>query len=103
MLKQETGSDIFNRADVQPDYRAWKNVRVRPALQAGQEPPRKNHLTLLFLPLKVDGPARKVRKSLVLDLWGKDCLSDPQVFEEQLNIAQVSRNKDVRPLWSDRK
>lgn len=25
VLKQETGADIFNRADVQPDYRAWKH------------------------------------------------------------------------------
>lgn len=58
---------------------------------------------LLFPPLKAEGPARKVRKSLVLDLWGKDCLSDQQVFEEHLNIAQVSRSKDVRPLWSDKK
>lgn len=46
-------------------------------------------------PLKADGPARKVRKSLVLDLWGKDCLPDQQLFEEQLNNAQVSRNKDA--------
>lgn len=25
VLKQETGADIFNRADIQPDYRAWKH------------------------------------------------------------------------------
>lgn len=25
VLKQETGSDIFNRTDFQPDYRAWKH------------------------------------------------------------------------------
>ncbi|XP_023272597.1 myb-related protein A [Seriola lalandi dorsalis] len=62
VLKQETGADIFNRADVQPDYRAWKH--------------------------NMDGPARKVRKSLVLDPWGKDCLN-VQLFQEQLNNAQV--------------
>ncbi|XP_062297669.1 myb-related protein A [Scomber scombrus] len=62
VLKQETGSDIFNRTDFQPDYRAWKH--------------------------NMDGPARKVRKSLVLDPWGKDCLS-VQLFQEQLNNAQV--------------
>lgn len=60
------------------------------------------HCCFVSSPLKAEGPVRKVRKSLVLDLWGKDCLSDQQVFEEQLNIAQVSRNKDVRHLWCDR-
>lgn len=92
MLKQETGADIFNRADVQPDYRTWKHVRVCPAPQPGQEQPRQDRETLLFSPLKAEGPFRKVRKSLVLDLWGKDCMSDQQLFEEQLNNAQVSRN-----------
>ncbi|GAA6217361.1 myb-related protein A isoform X1 [Lates japonicus] len=62
VLKQETGADIFNRADVQPDYRTWKH--------------------------NMDGPARKVRKSLVLDPWGKDCVN-VQLFQEQLNNAQV--------------
>ncbi|XP_074478788.1 myb-related protein A isoform X1 [Sebastes fasciatus] len=62
VLKQETGADIFNRADIQPDYRAWKH--------------------------NIDGPARKVRKSLVLDPWGKDCLN-VQLFQDQLNNAQV--------------
>ncbi|XP_061614851.1 myb-related protein A isoform X2 [Phyllopteryx taeniolatus] len=63
VLKQETGADIFNRATVlQPDYRAWKQ--------------------------NMEGPARKVRKSLVLDPWGKDCLS-VQLFQDQLNNAQV--------------
>ncbi|XP_061661826.1 myb-related protein A isoform X2 [Syngnathoides biaculeatus] len=63
VLKQETGADIFNRTTVlQPDYRTWKQ--------------------------NMDGPARKVRKSLVLDPWGKDCLS-VQLFQDQLNNAQV--------------
>ncbi|XP_068160282.1 myb-related protein A [Antennarius striatus] len=63
VLKQETGADIFNRADVQPDYRVWKH--------------------------NIDGPARKVRKSLVLDPWGKDNLNI-QLFQEQLNNTQIS-------------
>ncbi|XP_038583708.1 myb-related protein A isoform X1 [Micropterus salmoides] len=62
VLKLETGADIFNRADIQPDYRAWKH--------------------------NIDGPARKVRKSLVLDPWAKDCLNI-QLFQEQLNNTQV--------------
>ncbi|XP_068438325.1 myb-related protein A isoform X2 [Clinocottus analis] len=62
VLKQETGADIFNRSDLQPDYRAWKH--------------------------NIDGPARKVRKSLVLDPWGKDC-PNIQLFQEQFNNAQV--------------
>ncbi|XP_028288372.1 myb-related protein A isoform X2 [Parambassis ranga] len=63
VLKQETGTDIFNRADIQQDYRTWKH--------------------------NMDGPARKVRKSLVLDPWEKDGLN-VQLFQEQLNNAQVS-------------
>ncbi|XP_047468074.1 myb-related protein A isoform X1 [Mugil cephalus] len=63
VLKQETGTDIFNRADIQPDFRAWKH--------------------------NMEGPARKVRKSLVLDPWGKDNLN-VQLFQEQLNDAQLS-------------
>ncbi|KAI3354803.1 hypothetical protein L3Q82_004617 [Scortum barcoo] len=63
VLKQETGADIFNRqTHIQPDYRTWKH--------------------------NIDGPARKVRKSLVLDPWGKDCLN-VHLFQEQLNNAQV--------------
>ncbi|XP_008306006.1 myb-related protein A isoform X2 [Cynoglossus semilaevis] len=58
VLKQETGADIFNKADIQPDYREWKH--------------------------NVDGPAKKVRKSLVLDPWAKDDLN-VQLFQEQLN------------------
>ncbi|XP_069007785.1 myb-related protein A [Embiotoca jacksoni] len=63
VLKRETGADFFNRADMQPDYRAWKH--------------------------SMEGPARKVRKSLVLEPWGKDTLN-VQLFQEQLNDAQVS-------------
>ncbi|CAG5895930.1 unnamed protein product [Menidia menidia] len=63
VLKKETGTDIFNKADFQPEHRAWKH--------------------------HMDGPAKRVRKSLVLDPWVKDSL-DIQLFQEQLNIAQVS-------------
>ncbi|XP_055086072.1 myb-related protein A [Periophthalmus magnuspinnatus] len=62
VLKHETGADIFNQTDVHPDYRTWKHT--------------------------LDAPARKVRKSLVLDPWEKDCLNI-QLFPEQLNIAQL--------------
>lgn len=35
VLKQETGADIFNKADIQPDYREWKhNVRQCPQQSA---------------------------------------------------------------------
>ncbi|KAK2886459.1 myb-related protein A isoform X2 [Channa argus] len=90
VLKQETGADIFNRADIQQDYRTWKHM---------------------------DGAARKVRKSLVLDPWDKDCLSG-QIFREQLNNSQVpdeslltrsslitsipEQEDSSRPLISDR-
>ncbi|XP_039472815.1 myb-related protein A isoform X1 [Oreochromis aureus] len=63
VLKQETGTDIFNRADLPPDYRVWK--------------------------YNMDGPARKVRKSLVLDPWGKESINT-QLFQDQLGDAQVS-------------
>ncbi|KAL6097878.1 mybl1 [Pungitius sinensis] len=62
VLKQETGANFFNRSDLQPDYRAWKH--------------------------NIDGPARKVRKSLVLDPWGKDGPS-VQLFQEQLDNTAV--------------
>nr|XP_046148769.1 myb-related protein A isoform X1 [Oncorhynchus gorbuscha] len=61
VLKQEIRSDIFTR-ELQPHFTTWKH--------------------------DVDGPARKVRKSLVLDSWGKDCLN-VQLFQEQRNNAQV--------------
>lgn len=43
---------------------------------------------------QTDGPARKVRKSLVLDPWEKDSLN-VQLFQEQLNNAQVSHSEDT--------
>ncbi|XP_072306883.1 myb-related protein A isoform X2 [Eucyclogobius newberryi] len=61
VLKHETGADIFSRMDSH-DYRTWKH--------------------------SLDAPARKVRKSLVLDPWEKNGLN-VQLFPEQLNIAQL--------------
>ena len=43
---------------------------------------------LVCLPPQMSGPARKVRKALVLDPWGKDCLH-VELFEDPLNTAQV--------------
>ncbi|XP_068604273.1 myb-related protein A [Brachionichthys hirsutus] len=65
VLKQETGADIFNGPDVQPDYTV-----------------RKHGFS------SIDGPARKVRKALVLEPWGRDCLNS-QLFQELLNNAQM--------------
>lgn len=43
----------------------------------------------------MDGPARKVRKSLVLDPWTpKDCLS-VQLFQDQLENSQVGYSKKI--------
>ncbi|KAJ8277677.1 hypothetical protein GJAV_G00078490 [Gymnothorax javanicus] len=63
VLKEETGRDIFNRGEMQPEFRAWKH--------------------------EVDAPVRKVRKSLVLDTWGKDCLNVQLFSHEQINNAQT--------------
>ncbi|XP_061095338.1 myb-related protein A isoform X1 [Conger conger] len=62
VLKEETGTDIFHRGEMQPEFRAWKH--------------------------DADAPARKVRKSLVLDSWGKDCLNVQLFSQEQINNAQ---------------
>ncbi|XP_030625112.1 myb-related protein A [Chanos chanos] len=59
VLKEETGADIFTQTHSQPEYTAWK-----------QEP---------------DAPARKVRKTLVLDSWGKDYLNVQLFPQEQMN------------------
>ncbi|XP_026148448.1 myb-related protein A isoform X2 [Mastacembelus armatus] len=59
ILKQETGADIFSRAEIQPSYKH-----------------------------NMDGQAKKVRKSLVLDPWGKDPLNI-QLFQDQLNHVHV--------------
>lgn len=115
VLKQETGADIFNRADIQQDYRIWKhNVCVVSLCYHTKQTPilmnkfKEEHskeksvvypswgfavICILALWFQVDGPARKVRKSLVLDPWiPKDCLN-VQLFQDQLNNSQVSYSK----------
>ncbi|KAJ8413370.1 hypothetical protein AAFF_G00093660 [Aldrovandia affinis] len=63
VLKEETGTDIFIRGETQPEFRAWKH--------------------------ELDAPARKVRKSLVLDSWGRDCLNVQLFSQEQINNTQL--------------
>uniref|UniRef100_A0A8C9VIT2 MYB proto-onco like 1 n=1 Tax=Scleropages formosus TaxID=113540 RepID=A0A8C9VIT2_SCLFO len=63
VLKAETGTDIFNRGDMQPEFRAWKQ--------------------------ELDAPPRKVRKCLLLDSWGKDCLNVQLFSHDQINSIQV--------------
>ncbi|XP_051970888.1 myb-related protein A [Xyrauchen texanus] len=55
VLKEETGSDIFTQEQIQLQYRSYEQM---------------------------DAPARKVRKSLMLDSWEKDCLN-VQLFPQQ--------------------
>ncbi|KAG5268794.1 hypothetical protein AALO_G00216570 [Alosa alosa] len=59
VLKEETGADIFTQSEMQQEYGAWKH--------------------------ELEAPARKVRKSLVLDSWGKDCLNVQLFSQEQIN------------------
>ncbi|XP_023650123.1 myb-related protein A isoform X1 [Paramormyrops kingsleyae] len=62
VLKEETGTDIFTRGDLQPEGRSWKQ--------------------------EFDTPARKVRKSLLLDSWGKDSLNVQLFSQEQVSSSQ---------------
>ncbi|KAI5620044.1 myb-related protein A isoform X4 [Silurus asotus] len=62
VLKEETGTDIFIHG--QPEQRAYE----------------------------VDAPARKVRKSLLLDSWGKDCLSVQLFPQQQISSSTQSHN-----------
>ncbi|XP_031440111.1 myb-related protein A isoform X2 [Clupea harengus] len=59
VLKEETGADIFTQSEMRSEYGAWKH--------------------------ELEAPARKVRKSLVLDSWGKDCLNVQLFSQEQLD------------------
>nr|XP_055038488.1 myb-related protein A isoform X1 [Misgurnus anguillicaudatus]XP_055038490.1 myb-related protein A isoform X1 [Misgurnus anguillicaudatus] len=58
VLKEETGSDIFTQEQNQLQYRTYEQM---------------------------EAPARKVRKSLVLDNWGKDCLNVQLFPQQQMN------------------
>lgn len=40
---------------------------------------------VFFYKSQLEAPARKVRKSLVLDSWGKDCLNVQLFSQEQLD------------------
>ncbi|XP_060755750.1 myb-related protein A isoform X2 [Neoarius graeffei] len=62
VLKEEIGTDIFIHG--QPEQRAYE----------------------------VDAPARKVRKSLLLDSWGKDCLSVQLFPQQQISSSTQSHN-----------
>ncbi|KAL2085181.1 hypothetical protein ACEWY4_018501 [Coilia grayii] len=56
VLKEETGADIFNQPE---EYGVWKH--------------------------ELEAPARKVRKSLLLDSWGKEGLNVQLFSQEQLS------------------
>uniref|UniRef100_A0A673NMF5 V-myb avian myeloblastosis viral oncogene homolog-like 1 n=1 Tax=Sinocyclocheilus rhinocerous TaxID=307959 RepID=A0A673NMF5_9TELE len=62
VLKEETGADIFTQVQNQPQYRSYEQM---------------------------DAPARKVRKSLVLDSWEKGCLN-VQLSNTYLHNQQVN-------------
>ncbi|MGH0128834.1 UNVERIFIED_CONTAM: hypothetical protein FKN15_036380 [Acipenser sinensis] len=62
VLKEETGMDIFLREELEPAFRAWKQEH--------------------------DAPARKVRKSLVLDAWEKEGLDVNLFSQDQLSNEQ---------------
>uniref|UniRef100_A0A8C1WT49 V-myb avian myeloblastosis viral oncogene homolog-like 1 n=1 Tax=Cyprinus carpio TaxID=7962 RepID=A0A8C1WT49_CYPCA len=59
VLKEETGADIFTQVQNQSQFRSYELM---------------------------EAPARKVRKSLVLDSWEKDCLNVQLFPQQQMNI-----------------
>ncbi|XP_066576703.1 myb-related protein A isoform X2 [Amia ocellicauda] len=63
VMKEEMGTDIFTRDELEPEFRAWRHEH--------------------------NAPARKVRKSLVLDSWGKDDLHVQLFPQEQVSNAQA--------------
>uniref|UniRef100_A0A671T579 V-myb avian myeloblastosis viral oncogene homolog-like 1 n=1 Tax=Sinocyclocheilus anshuiensis TaxID=1608454 RepID=A0A671T579_9TELE len=67
VLKEETGADIFTQVQNQPQFRSYEQM---------------------------EAPARKVRKSLVLDSWEKDCLN-VQLFPQQ----QINSNGAANSEW----
>uniref|UniRef100_A0A8C1FCG4 MYB proto-onco like 1 n=1 Tax=Cyprinus carpio carpio TaxID=630221 RepID=A0A8C1FCG4_CYPCA len=68
VLKEETGADIFTQVQNQPQYRSYEQM---------------------------EAPARKVRKSLVLDSWEKDCLNVQLFPQQQINNNGASRSEDL--------
>uniref|UniRef100_A0A672SVQ7 V-myb avian myeloblastosis viral oncogene homolog-like 1 n=1 Tax=Sinocyclocheilus grahami TaxID=75366 RepID=A0A672SVQ7_SINGR len=67
VLKEETGADIFTQVQNQPQFRSYEQM---------------------------EAPARKVRKSLVLDSWEKDCLN-VQLFPQQQINSNGSHSNDL--------
>uniref|UniRef100_A0A8C1IN46 V-myb avian myeloblastosis viral oncogene homolog-like 1 n=1 Tax=Cyprinus carpio TaxID=7962 RepID=A0A8C1IN46_CYPCA len=65
VLKEETGADIFTQVQNQPQYRSYEQM---------------------------EAPARKVRKSLVLDSWEKDCLNVQLFPQQQINNGLLFYN-----------
>ncbi|XP_051970153.1 myb-related protein A-like [Xyrauchen texanus] len=63
VLKEETGSDIFTQ--------------------------EQNQLQCISYEVTLVAPARKVRKSLMLDSWEKDCLN-VQLFPQQISTQQAN-------------
>ncbi|XP_050954822.1 myb-related protein A isoform X2 [Labeo rohita] len=68
VLKEETGADIFTQVQNQPQYRSYEQM---------------------------EAPARKVRKSLVLDSWDKDCLNVQLFPQQQINNNGASHSDDL--------
>ncbi|XP_072514083.1 myb-related protein A isoform X2 [Salminus brasiliensis] len=64
VLREETGSDIFTQTQTSTEHRAYE----------------------------VDAPARKVRKSLLLDSWGKDCFGVQRFPQQQISTNAQSLN-----------
>ncbi|KAF4075660.1 hypothetical protein AMELA_G00221380 [Ameiurus melas] len=65
VLKEETGTDIFIHGH--PEQRLYE----------------------------ADAPARKVRKSLLLDSWGKDCLNVQLFPQQQISNSAQSHNDGI--------
>ncbi|XP_056307085.1 myb-related protein A isoform X1 [Danio aesculapii] len=67
VLKEETGADIFTQVQNQLQYRSYEQM---------------------------EAPARKVRKSLVLDSWEKDCLNVQLFPQQQINNNGTTSQSD---------
>ncbi|XP_052452489.1 myb-related protein A isoform X3 [Carassius gibelio] len=68
VLKEETGADIFTQVQNQPQFRSYELM---------------------------EAPARKVRKSLVLDSWEKDCLNVQLFPQQQINSNEESHSNNL--------
>ncbi|XP_017572207.1 myb-related protein A isoform X1 [Pygocentrus nattereri] len=64
VLREETGSDIFTQRHTHSEHRAYE----------------------------MEVPARKVRKSLLLDSWGKECLGVQLFTQQQISTNAQSLN-----------